>query len=355
MLSPKVVIEENTITEAIHHQGLYMLINLEYIFMLIIVLGHLLQRLRKLLVEVYKPSFSFIRKRAIPSMKVLLVITLVYQFFSCAKERDYPFDSSIKEDVVFSINQTNEPIQAQVSETINVLDSIGNFISNAQIIVYEGNVIMDTLRYSENSQNYLSNKIIEPGTEVSLDIKLREGEKTLKSTDRIPFLPKIEAVELEEDVLTIFDEGDEIKYSRLTLALNEDAANTNYNVILKLIPVNEGETLTAFFDNEYISDPDVINAQNVFYEKGVIIKNNTILGQKKLELQFIVYLKPENEDYYYELEVQSISENQYRYLKDVYNVSGEDEVFNVFTNIDGGKGLFSFYSVFKDTIYPNQQ
>ena len=298
----------------------------------------------------------FIGKQTTFSLKMLFVLFVIYQFTSCAVERDYPFDSDTTESVVFSMNKANEPIKVQISETMKVLDTTRNFISNAQVFIYEDNAITDTLKYSEKSRNYVSNKIIGPDTEVGLEVKLDGGEKILKSTDRIPVPPKIDTIELEEDVLKIYDEGEEYIYSRLTLTLNEGAANTYYNIILRFI-TNDGErafTATAYFADEYISDPDLIHADNVFHVRGVIIKNNNIIGQKKLQLLFIVYMKPDNGDYYYELEIQNISENYYSYVKDVYNIEGEDEVFNVFTNIEGGKGVFSFYSVSKDTIYPNQ-
>lgn len=297
---------------------------------------------------------TFIRKQTTFSLKMLFVPFVIYQFTSCAVERDYPFDSNTTESVVFSMNKANEPIKVQISETMKVLDTTRNFISNAQVFIYEDNAITDTLKYSDKSRNYVSNKVIGPDTEVGLEIKLDGGEKILKSTDRIPVPPKIDTIGLEEDVLKIYDEGEEDIYSRLTLTLNEGAANTYYNIILRLITNDGEETLTAFFDDYHISDPDLIHADNVFYDQGVIIKNNSIIGQKKLQLLFIVYLKPDNGDYYYELEIQNVSENYYKYVKDVYNVEGENEVFNVFTNIEGGKGVFSFYSVSKDTIYPNQ-
>ncbi len=284
---------------------------------------------------------------------MLFVPFAIYQFTSCAVERDYPFDSGTTEPVVFSMNKVDEPIKVQISETMKVLDTTRNFISNAQVFIYGDNAITDTLKYSDNSKSYVSNKVIQPNVEVGLEVKLDGGEKILKSTDRIPVPPKIDTIALEEDVLKIYDEGEEDIYSRLTLTLNEGTTNTYYNIILRLIPNDGGQTLTAFFDDVHISDPDLINADNVFYENGVIIKNNTIIGQKKLELLFIVYSKPNNGDYYYELEIQNVSENHYRYVKDVYNIEGEDEVFNVFTNIEGGKGVFSFYSVYKDIIYPN--
>jgi len=115
-----------------------------------------------------------------------------------------------------------------------------------------------------------------------------------------------------------------------------------YEITVSKYFVDYERKIKCDINNHYISDSELLNDEKVIYTNGIFFSDRFFnQNSKDFEFFFSAWSPNSNEPYYYIVEVQNISENYYGYIKDTNIYHPENEYYNVFNNIVGGRGIFA--------------
>ncbi len=278
---------------------------------------------------------------------------------SCFKEIPYPFDMKNREVILTGFNYNNKPLKIQLNYGAMVLDTAQNPINNANVYLYKNEQIIDTLEFvteiidNETVSHYKSTHYPECENNYSIKAITSDG-KNVTTQDYIPNEPIVSNVQIFENQFTIIEEGGyEKKYSKLKLTLTDIVPTQNlYEITVSKYFVDDEENINCYIDNQYITDNEILNDEKVIFTNGIFFSDRFFnQNSKDFEFFFSAWSPTSNQPYYYIVEVQNISENYYRYIKDIIYLS-ENEHYNVLNNIVGGRGIFALSATKQIEITP---
>jgi hypothetical protein len=276
---------------------------------------------------------------------------------SCSKEVTIDIPAPEPKPVLNCLFTSDSLFKVHLSESTSVFDPPFAYGAGQKIFLYENNIIKDSLRWED--EYYTSN--ITPQFNASYRIEWVHKDN-ISSVDDIPEFVAMQSASFHDSVAI---DSDGVFFSECEIEFTDNSFQKNYYEIslFKLYELNN-EIAT---DEAYLfsSDP-VIEAEGLtdYYPSSIILSDTLINGQNyKLKINYYppYWSTGEVVDNKYKVIIhfRSISENYYKYKKALivheYNQDGDiwDGLGNpvpMFTNIEGGYGIFAGYIVDIDTI-----
>ena len=250
----------------------------------------------------------------------------------------------------------------ELTSNVNILDT-SNFktiIPNAQVILYEDNIIIDTLNYIDTAGYYVSSVFPETGKEYKLVVSAT-GFNDVTCSDFVP-----EKVLIDTASVINFAGTDEEghPFSEITLSFKDPINSVNY---YELIVSDIGS-----YDAYYLRANDNIITSESYYPSTLMFdaKRPTFLPFKDLDFngttkELKIYYSPpyyinvdgDDETSYIsshliDVHLRSVTEEYYKFrtsfLQHLNNKRGDilfgmNEPLNVYTNVTNGYGIFAAY------------
>lgn len=262
---------------------------------------------------------------------------LVIAFSAC--EKQIPFDDPGTETrlVLNSYITPGESVKVNLSESRHVLsDDNYEFVGNADIGLYEGNDLVETLVEGENGWYYGSHL---PSLSNSYSLTCAAaGYDQISADTRIPTPGIIDDIEVELDVETA--DG---QMHRLTFDVVDPGGQNWYHLFLMDPNQNYGQSFqssTQFLETGETDD---------WYYDGALFTDDLFnSGRGQIVVQF--YSESWNEEEEIDIHLVSASEEYYQYSRTLhaFSISQYDpfaQPVQMFSNVNGGHGAFTGYSV----------
>lgn len=287
----------------------------------------------------------------------LITISLL---ITCTKPYTIDFNDIDKRIVVNSFFFPDSLMKFHLSEEASLIDGANldfKIIDKAKIIIYGDNKIIDTAT-NIGDGNYYSD--FKPQENIRYKIEINaQGYDKVTAEDQIPTIVPIDTIQIMENshdfysykVKIIFDDpGNEENYYFLYAAWKMIDQNENY----------------IWWSEAYIKTEDpAIGVWNSFSFRVPIFSDELFNGKKyglTFDLDYPSYIKYNSNSCYFDL--RSISKSMYLYLKS-YNQQtpkyGDDlmeyfkpglmEPIPIYTNVEGGLGIFAGYAIAQDSVY----
>lgn len=267
---------------------------------------------------------------------IILSLTLI----ACTKEISLDIDSHESKIVVNSFFSPQGPLQVNISKSTPIIsDDTLSYIPIAEVELFTQDTLIGKLAYDQQGFYNLPTKL-EAKKEYFITVSV-PGFKSVSSHDIIPSSVPIiifDTISLNEKYLyceiTFKDITDELNYYLL-------------DVTSKYPVVNEDSILSKQVDIT-ISDNIVENGSSGDIYKRIYFSDKFIQGAT-YELSFLLDKKSLNSvsNTLY-VNFKSISKNFYNYIETYYK--SQTRQLDVYTNIDGGYGLFAGYDLSQDSI-----
>jgi hypothetical protein len=305
-------------------------------------------------------------------MKYTIALFAILLLASCEKDIIVDVPPQTTKLVVYGISSTNTPFRVYISKTAGILQNTtpdSYQVTNAFVQLYENNVLKDTLVYDASTRNYA----------VKRNTRAVAGNTYLLKASA-PNITEVEAETVTPKAITIQSitrranartDANGQQLDELKITFTDDAATANYYVVKIQAPHYNGGGNMAYgpIYCMHSSDKDIErrnNADPTDFENCIdgefFMTDKNFNGRTKELLLFVQHynldpvINPMNNRLYRPVvELNSVTAHHYKYRKsfDAYTDS-EDNPFSepvlVYTNVKNGYGVFSTYSMVKDTI-----
>jgi len=243
----------------------------------------------------------------------------------------------VSESVFIFSDQTPQPIEEP----------------NLELSINEHPVAVTYDRTLKESTYYKFNATLKPGDKIEIAAHT-DVYGHLKGADVIPNTPQI--LDVTPEWFT--GAADEISYLRTKIKIKDRQNESNYYRIVihnrTIFPENDPEDITWQNQEVYVD-------QEILYKEitGSLGDSNTSMFAifsdelfRDQEYTLNVYIRMDNFRYadakqYVKVEIHSLSENLYHYLRSVELAANEDnftEPIKIFSNINGGFGVLGTYT-----------
>ena len=292
--------------------------------------------------------------------KCAIVAFVLLSLFSCEKE--ISMDLPLIEDahVLNSLFHENEHIYVELSKIHSPFSDVPIPEDDAFLIIKNG-VAVDTLRHCQNGQ-YESTLIATSNTKYEISAYI-DGELKVFSSDSVP--APICGSEIACSTFTDFVGTNEYneKYSEFSISINDKPDETNYYEIKIYILFSNGDIVSGnCWSSDLIVEAEGIND----YSPTTVLFSDKLFGQEQAVLTIFYqppYYVDSNQlidpDYRVIVHCRNVSEHYYKYKKGlVAHLSGKEYDFwnsagdpvPMYSNIEGGFGVFACYTETIDTI-----
>jgi len=314
--------------------------------------------------------------------RLFIILSLsCLMLISCTKEIEIDIPE-VKTKLVLNGLFTNDSVFCvNVSRTTNFSQNITKYISDATVELYQGNRQISNFIYTENGI-YKSTIDYKPEIGKTYTIKiLHDKYDNLYAENKVPLLPNV--IQTEKTDSAYIDE-DGYYGSEAEITINDSPNNKNYYEI-KLIGYyfedysgipgyenNQTEDTVWHTRRLYLTGNDVVllNEGLTDYYPSEYPFSDTLFNGQSYTLK-VHYLPPQTilvvndgeynlaKNYQLIVVINSVSEAYYKYKKKLIihteNQSGDiwdgtANPVNMFSNIEGGYGIFAGYSSYIDTI-----
>jgi hypothetical protein len=310
---------------------------------------------------------------------ILIVIALgSILFFGCTKNLNIDIPEHKPRLVLGFIQETGKNLSAQVSKSRGILaprnpgnPNDGYRVTDAQVLVYENNILFDTLKYNTNDNAYTTrtNKKFLPGrdyrvTAIASSFNMAEGSAKAPLPIPVSGITRIRNARTNSDGQLLDD---------LVVNFSDPANERNYYMIRMYTPFFFGGGGGPTYNQTsciYSNDIDIdkldasgnpFSADNCLYGD-ILIKDDNFNGRQK---QLKISVSPNNLQNAIDIttgrvyrplfELLQITESHYKYLRSLqaYDNTVDNpfaEPALVYSNITNGYGVFGIYTSVKDSI-----
>ncbi|MBL7726380.1 MAG: DUF4249 domain-containing protein [Dinghuibacter sp.] len=308
---------------------------------------------------------------------IVISISAAALFAGCERTLDIDVPEHQPRLVLGMLQETGTPLRAQVSRSKGILaprnpgnPNNGYQVSNALVLVYENNVVTDTLKYNATELSYTTrtNKVFLPGVQYRVTAAA-SGFNTVESTVKAPLPVPINSIsrvrnarsnslgEVLDDILVNF---------------TDPGSEKNYYMVSIQTPYFSGGAAVSYYQVNciYSNDVDIdrldasgdpFGSDNCLTDEVLLNDNNFNGRAKQLRLSVPGFYIDEvvnttnGRVYRPFIELMHITESQYRYLKSrqVYNNAADNpfaEPALVYTNITNGYGVLGIQTTVRDSI-----
>jgi Domain of unknown function (DUF4249) len=304
--------------------------------------------------------------------KIIVIASIVIAGISCEKTVVVNVPIAPSKLVVNGIVQANNIFTINVSKSEAVLSSntATSFkVSNAFVQLYENGILKDTFLYNSVNNNYTVKNGTVPlvGRTYKLTAAL-SGYTTVDAETSTPSNITIQSISRVPNARTDANGGtqDEVK-----IKFVDNGNETNYYLFKVKRPVNftgsqlEYQSIFCIKSNDVDidrtsnNDPTDVNS---CIDREFLMTDKNFNGNAKTITLFIdsynlaVFTNPQNQKKYKPIvEINNISKNYYNYRRSIQTYrDNEDNPFSepvlVYSNVNNGYGIFSSFTIARDTI-----
>ncbi len=267
-------------------------------------------------------------------MKNIILIMISITAFSCVKENEFINEDIEDKIVINGIINPDSTVNIRITKTMDydINDDI-EFIDNAVVTIQAGTgnkVIM------ENISNGFYNAIdFYPAIGEDYQLNIKMNEKALNAKCRVPEPAKIQSID------SIFKEN----RIQCTVKFTDDANKENF-YMLGIYGVFNGDMVSLDFEIMNINID-----RNQFINKELLFNDELFNGKNA---GIIINVNPQKLDKLY-FTLKSIDKSFYLYCDNyLLNENVNNDIFSeyveMYTNIEGGVGLFTAYSQHTDSL-----
>lgn len=285
---------------------------------------------------------------------IIIIVILAAGFSSCRKVVTDKFPDYPQKITVNSIAKAGEPLLVNVSLTGNINDSTLAFVDNAAVNLYINGTLAETLSY-EGDGYYVSTVVANEND--SLECVVAYNGDTARCHCIVPQkeiplgFEYIESAGVDDSgelmqgiVTTIRNIKNQRKYYEIkfyTIEGDDRYGGTFITDITDPIIKNEGLPL-PLFSNE-MAEGEQFSVNLKFFQASQGWTNGKFIYNP-----ILVRFRAVDENYY------KFTRMHYLYYEGRYSEGIIDNpvVFNVFSNVENGLGVFAAYTEYADTIYP---
>ena len=314
-------------------------------------------------------------------MKKIFIIPVLFTIILLSCEKNFNVEIPVQEPkiVIGFTQQTGEPLSAKISKSQGILvppdpaNPNASFrVTQAQVLVYENNIFLDSLTYSATDKSYitLNNKQFTAGNNYRVTA-LAPG---LNRAEAFITAPRNIAINSISRVRNARNSSSGDPLDDLTISFNDAGNETNYYLIRVLKPnfysppVSYTDVACIYTSDVDIekntADDDPFDPDNCIspYNNSVLMRDNNFNGRTK-QIKISVYsseLTPGNEpvtgrEWKPVFELWHISEPEYKYKKSrqAYESAIDNpfaEPVQIYSNILNGYGIFGIHSIARDSI-----
>lgn len=280
--------------------------------------------------------------------KYIIIVTIVIAIFfiSCTETSNIDIPVGETQLVVNATLCPDSAISLILSKSKNVLNKTDiEYINNADIYVYESDVLVDTLKNKGNGV-YIGN--LKPSINIAYTIKVKTiSDGVAEGSDSIPEKVKIQKID------TFVADNQTSQLLNCTISFS-DPINTKNFYLFRILSADKANPKNIQVQNYTCYDqvimggnvPDTLAGGNIGF-----FDNTQFNG--KIHSIMVSMLYPKNKIVYFQL--WSISQAFYNYCSSIannrYNNSSLfTEETQVISNIKGGLGIIAAYSISTDSI-----
>ncbi|MBO7572300.1 MAG: DUF4249 domain-containing protein [Bacteroidales bacterium] len=292
--------------------------------------------------------------RGVLIILTLFIATLLLAFPSCRKVVTDKFPDYPQMITVNSIVKAGEPLVVNVSLTGNINDSVLHFVDNAEVLLYVNGCLAETLSY-EGDGYYAST--VTASENDSLECVVAYNGDTAKCSCVVPHKEIPLGFEYTENA-GVDDYGEVLQGIKTTIS-NVDNRRKYYEIKIYTIegtdyyggtflmditdPIikNEGLPLPLFSNELASGDQFSVNLKFMPATHGWA-------GGKFMYRPILVRFRTVDENYY------KFTRMHYLYTEGRYSDGIVDNpvMFNAYSNVENGYGVFAAYTEYVDTVYP---
>jgi len=291
-------------------------------------------------------------KNFVPYIFIIAILAVVLS--SCRKVVTDKFPDYPQKITVNSIVKAGEPLLVNVSLTGNVNDSILQFVDNAEVLLYVNGCLAETLSYAGDGY-YVSTVV---GNENdSLECVVAYNGDTARCHCIVP--QKEIPLRFEYIESAGVDDYGEVLQGIVTTIKNQEDAQKYYEIKIYTVEGPDYYGATTLMDitdpiikNEGLPLPLFSNELAVGEQFSVNLKflplSRAWINGKLVIRPILVRFRAVDENYY------KFTRMHYLYYEGRYSEGIVDNpvMFNVYSNVENGLGVFAAYTEYTDTIYP---
>ena len=290
--------------------------------------------------------------------KLYLILVLLITLVACQKTVYVDIPDKGRMITVNSLFNPDSLLKVSVSKSCYILNNDIQAIENATVEVYENSNLIETLLYLNNGLYKSTTQKPSSGNAYKIKVTIPDMG-TVETKSYIP----VETIITQIDTATVMrTEPGGYRYEQLEFRVKfNDAPNTNNYYLLEpmqtIIYTHDDyfmdtiitDTIQYIMDFES-NDPSIVED---IWGKGMLFNDNLFNGNT---YEFVF----STEKYFYDttsivINLKSISEDYFKYLATYYKYMDTNydpfmEKVSVYSNIEGGVGVFGGYSTTTDTI-----
>ncbi|HAN76953.1 MAG TPA: hypothetical protein DCQ31_03845 [Bacteroidales bacterium] len=285
---------------------------------------------------------------------IYILALMITALISCKTELNYDFELEQPKLVVNGKLIADSAIEIRVTRSMNLLElQFDKYLTNAVVKLYENNTLLGIATHRKAGYYYLENKV-KANTNYRIEVSCAGFESVWAET----FVPNYLQEILVDTIPVVTDYG--YTALQLELTIHDELTETNYYDFFvtdrpKMYYDFEARDSIIVHPKIYLESNDNSIITNI-NESEVLITDKLFNGGTK-RIRFWAFL-PSNDYAYFNL--AHISESLYKFLTDLeaYDKAKENplaEQNTVFSNINGGYGIFGGAAIKTDSIYFKEQ
>ncbi len=270
-------------------------------------------------------------------------ILLSLVIFSCEKEIQIDLPEHKAQPVLNCLFSQDSIFKVHLSKTTSIVNNFPSKISDATVHLYENELFIEELTFDGN----IYTSTILPKTNKKYQIKVNTPKfQNITAFDYIPSKPNLISTSLQKNAYTD-EEGYDM--GQLTIEFQDNPNKKNYYEVLLI--VKETNRPYAPYYDEKNNDPVLLNEESLAYEPESLVFSDELLNGSTYKLKINYSSIEDNLDL--KIYFRHITKNYYNYKKrliiHLYNQEhdiweGVGEPISMYTNIEGGYGIFAGYS-----------
>jgi Domain of unknown function (DUF4249) len=306
-----------------------------------------------------QPAFFFMKYA---KMKTYLsIITTALLMYSCQKEVKLKLPEPEKKLVVNSLFSPDSVFKVRVSALQGMFDNSSLEINNAEVKLFTNSIFSGNLA-SVGKGVYTSSSVIPMlGNEYKL-IVTAPNYPVATATGVMPSKKVLIEKTTRKDSVGVDEDGD--YYSEATVIFTDPIGEKNYYE-LRVVFVDTSSFFPYTYSSIFGNDPVIENENDLGYDPINFLFSDNLINGVTYSLKFNYYPPHYGESgsagkYYRTMAIQfnSISEEYYKYKKKLLrhfatqnsSVFEPSEPAQMYSNIEGGYGIFAGYCGVTDTI-----
>jgi len=257
--------------------------------------------------------------------------------------------------VIHSLYKAEDTIKVYVTKSTGIFDYLEDNIEDATIKLYKNDVFLETLTYDSESNYYKSENVAQINNDYQIVADI-PGVNAISASSHTPKLPNLVSWEYIGEIG--YADSESIFYM-LKVEIDDDVSKRNYYEIMVNITEIDNEDYVGWGNQGLfnLSEPVFVNEENPKHLFSDDLFNGT---NYTLNAGFVMH--EDVNSFNLELVFRQVTKDYYNYKKKLdkhIEAQGGDDIFGymepvqMFSNINGGYGVFTGYSEVRQVIIEN--